>query len=103
MRSTAVIRLILLHQPCIGFVDQGRRLQSVGRALVAHVSPCEPSQLGVQQWYQTIERTFVSRGEVPQETRNGLIVRQFRQLFSLILVSEKGESERACRKQDPAL
>jgi hypothetical protein len=77
MRSTVVIRLILLHQTGIGFVDQGRRLESVAGALVAHVSPCEPPQLGVQQRHQTIERSFVSCGEFPQESRNGLIFRQF--------------------------
>jgi len=98
MGSTVVIRLILIHQPHIGFVDQGRRLQSVGGALVAHVPPREFPEFGVQQRHQTIKRSSIASGEVPQETRDGLIVRQFRQLFSLILLSEKGKP-RACVPQ----
>src|SRR5712692_1581733 len=77
MGAAAVVRLVLLYQPGVGFVNQSRRLQRVAGTLVAQVAPRELLQLGVKQWDETIERVFVPCRGLMQQRRNGLIFRQF--------------------------
>ena len=59
VRAAAIIGLLLLYQPGIGLVDQGSRLQRMARALVTHVASRQPSQFGIKQGYQTVERALV--------------------------------------------
>ena len=60
-----IIRLILLYQPRVGFVNQSCRLERVAGPLVAEVPSRQPPKLRIYQRYQTVEGTFVPTRKTP--------------------------------------
>ena len=65
----AYVRLAA-HQPQVGLVDQGGRLQRLAGFLLGHLLGCQPAQLVVDQWQQE-QAPIVTEGKTEASTEQG--------------------------------
>jgi hypothetical protein len=61
---------LLADKPEIGLVDESRGLESVVRALTAHVGVGEPMKLAVDEGKELLESRFVPLAPIREELRN---------------------------------
>lgn len=70
MRAVLPLRLFLIYQPNISFMDQSRCLQRVVRPFAAEVSGREPAKLVVNQRYQLRLGVLASFPQFNQQLRD---------------------------------
>ena len=58
------------NQADVGLVDQRGGLEGVASALTAHIAPCQPPQLCVDQWDQPIQRRAVTGAARVEQRRH---------------------------------
>jgi hypothetical protein len=67
MRAAFPFRHVLRDEPHVRLMDQARRLQRVGRVLVAQVVRRQPTQFVVDDWNQQVERFPSAVLRIPQQ------------------------------------
>jgi len=69
VRAVLPLHVLDVDQADVGLVDERRRLQRVPRTFAAHISPCETTQLGVNQRHEPIERVGLTAAPGQEERR----------------------------------
>src|ERR1019366_2973315 len=82
MGAILPLHVLVIHQPHIGFVDQGTRLEAMSRPLTSHVASREAVEFVINDWSQAVESSAISitpgpekLGHLATRWRSGLIVR----------------------------